>query len=163
IIWGLGMQLGNWSNFVPFVAQRSDSAPLIGALAGAMVAAFFSFGGWWDVSKLAGEVRDPARTLPRALALGVVAVTIVYILTSTLFVYLVPVEQVTSGETFAAQAGEVLFGRFGGEVFAGIVIISVLGSLAAFMMAAPRVYYAMARDGLFLHGVAAVHPRFGTP
>ncbi|HWP43068.1 MAG TPA: amino acid permease, partial [Blastocatellia bacterium] len=163
IAWGFGLGLGDWSNFVPFVEQRPGSAPLAGALAGAMVAAFFSFGGWWDLSKLAGEVRDPSRTLPRALALGVIAVTLVYILTSGAFLYLVPVERVTSGETFAAQAGEVLFGRFGGQMFAAVVIVSVLASLAALIMTAPRVYYAMARDGLFLRPVAALHPRFGTP
>jgi basic amino acid/polyamine antiporter, APA family len=90
-------------------------------------------------------------------------VTIVYILTSLVFVYLVPLDQVTSGETFAAQAGEVLFGRAGGTVFSLIVVVAVLGSLAAVVMSAPRVYFAMARDGLFIPQVAAIHPRFETP
>ncbi|MEO8036934.1 MAG: amino acid permease, partial [Acidobacteriota bacterium] len=163
IVWGLALQLGDWRHFVPFVAQRSGSAPLPGALAGGLVAAFFSFGGWWDSAKLAGEVKDPARTLPRALVLGVVIVLLLYILTSAVFLYLVPLERVTSGEAFAAQAGEVLFGRAGGRIFAWIVVISVVSSLAGLMMAAPRVYYAMARDGVFPAAMAAVHPRFGTP
>ncbi|MBI3951947.1 MAG: amino acid permease [Acidobacteria bacterium] len=163
VLWGFGLRLGDWSNFIPFVAQRPGSVPLLGALAGGMVSSFFSFGGWWDLSKLAGEVRHPARTLPRALAIGVLVVMLVYILTSAVFLYLVPVERVTSGETFAAQAGEALFGRAGGRVFSTIVIISVLGSLAGIVMTAPRVYYAMARDGLFLPNIASVHPRFGTP
>jgi APA family basic amino acid/polyamine antiporter len=127
------------------------------------VGAFFSFGGWWDLSKLAGEVRDPERTLPRALIYGVTIITAVYILTSAAFMYLVPLEQVTSGEIFAAQAGEVLFGRLGGQVLSGIVIVAVLGSLAAVVMSAPRVYFAMARDGLFIPAAAAIHPRYGTP
>src|SRR5713101_3385470 len=134
----LALRAGNWSNFVPFV-------------------------GWWEISKLAGEARDPARTVPRALAIGVAAVAAVYVLTSAVFLYLVPLEQVTSGEAFAAQVGEVLFGSAGGRVFAGIVIVAVLGSLLALLMALPRVYYAMARDGVFFNGVAALHPRFGTP
>jgi APA family basic amino acid/polyamine antiporter len=163
LLWGFGFQLGNWSNFTPFVARRGSSIPLVGALAGAMVAAFFSFGGWWDVTKLAGEVREPARTLPRALIYGVVIVTIVYILTSAVFLYLVPLNAVSSGETFAAQAGEVLFGRAGGQVFSLIVIVAVLGSLSALIMSAPRVYFAMARDGLFLPSAAVLHSRFGTP
>jgi APA family basic amino acid/polyamine antiporter len=162
-VWALGFQLGQWSNFVPFGSQRPGSLPLPHALAGGMVAAFFSFGGWWDVSKIAGEVRDPARTLPRAMILGVVAVTAAYVLITGVFLYLVPPERVTSDETFAAQAGEVLFGRAGGRVFSVVVIVSVLGSLAGLIMTAPRVYYAMARDGLFPPSVAAVHPRFGTP
>ena len=163
LLWGFGFQLGDWSNFTPFVAQRDNSAPLIAGLAGGMIGAFFSFGGWWDLSKLAGEVRDPARTLPRALIAGVIIVTLVYILISAAFIYLVQPGQVTSGETFAAQAGEVLFGRAGGRVFSLVVVVAVLGSLAAVVMSAPRVYFAMARDGLFIPAAASLHPRFETP
>src|SRR5271170_7530141 len=155
-VWALAFHLGSWSNFVPFVAQRSGALPLAPGLGAALV-------GWWDAAKIAGEVRDPGRTLPRALALGVIAVTVVYIVVSTVFIYLVPIEKVSSDGTFVAQAGEVLFGPAGGIVFSAIVIVCVLGSLAAFIMSAPRVYYAMARDGLFLKSVARIHPRFGTP
>jgi APA family basic amino acid/polyamine antiporter len=163
VLWGFGFQLGNWSNFIPFIGQRGNSTPLIAALAGGMIGAFFSFGGWWDLTKLAGEVRDPATTLPRALSSGVIIVTLVYILISAVFIYLVPPGQVTSGETFAAQAGEVLFGRAGGWVFSLVVLVAVLGSLVALVMSAPRVYFAMARDGLFIPGAASIHARFGTP
>ncbi|HEY2973162.1 MAG TPA: amino acid permease [Pyrinomonadaceae bacterium] len=163
IVWGFGSQAGQWSNFTPLVAQRPGSEALLGALAGGLVGAFFSFGGWWDLSKLGGEVRDPERTLPRALIYGVTILTVVYILTSAAFIYLVPLEQVTSAETFAAQAGEILFGRLGGQVLSSIVIVAVLGSLAAVVMSAPRVYFAMARDGLFIPAAASIHPRFQTP
>jgi APA family basic amino acid/polyamine antiporter len=159
----LALHAGDWSNFVPFIAQRAGSDPLPGALAPALVGAFFAFGGWWEISKLAGEARDPARTVPRALAIGVTAVAAIYILTSAVFLYLVPLEHVTSGEAFAAQVGEVLFGSAGGRVFAGIVIVAVLGSLLALLMALPRVYYAMARDGVFFKAVSTLHPRYGTP
>src|SRR5271154_1936771 len=162
-IWALAFRLGSWSNFVPFVTQRPGALPIAPALGAAVVGAFFSFGGWWDATKIAGEVRDPGRTLPRALVVGVLAVTTVYIVISAVFIYLVPIEKVASDGTFVAQAGEVLFGPAGGIIFAAIVVVCVLGSLAAFMMSAPRVYYAMARDGVFLKSVARVHPRFGTP
>jgi APA family basic amino acid/polyamine antiporter len=163
VMWAMAFRLGSWSNFVPFVAQRPGSLPLVPALGGAIVAAFFSFGGWWDVTKIAGEVRDPVRTLPRALTLGVLVVTAVYLSVSAAFIYLIPIQNVGSEETFVAQAGEVLFGPVGGIVFAAIVIVCVLGGLAAFVIAAPRVYYAMAKDGLFIDAVACLHPRFGTP
>jgi APA family basic amino acid/polyamine antiporter len=162
-VWALAFGLGSWSNFTPFVAQRPGSLPLGPALGAAVVGAFFSFGGWWDVSKIAGEIRDPSRILPRAMVLGVTIVIAAYILVSGVFVYLVPMNAVTSDETFVAQAGEVLFGRIGGIVLALMVAVCILGGLAAFIMTAPRVYYAMARDGLFLRRVAHVHPRFGTP
>jgi APA family basic amino acid/polyamine antiporter len=163
VVWAFAWRLGSWSNFVPFVAQRPGSLSLVPALGAGMVGAFFSFGGWWDVSKIAGEVRDPGRNLPRAMLLGVLIVTAIYILVSAAFLYLVPLGRVTSDETFVAQAGAVLFGRAGGVVFAGIVVVCVLSSLAAIIMSAPRVYYAMAQDGLFLRMVARTHPRFGTP
>jgi len=162
-IWAIAFHRGEWSNFLPFVAQRPGSLPLAPALASGMVAAFFSFGGWWDVTKITGEVRDPGRTVPRALVLGVLAVTAAYVLISAVFVYLVPLNRVTSDDTFVAQAGEVLFGPAGGVVLAAIVIVCVLGSMAALIMSAPRVYFAMAQDGLFLPAVARISPRFGTP
>ena len=128
-----------------------------------MVGAFFSFGGWWDVSKISGEMRDPGHTLPRAMLFGTLVVASVYIAVSAVFVYLVPLSKVTSDETFVAQAGSVLFGAIGGKLFAAIVVICVFSSLAALIMSAPRVYYAMAKDGLFLRPVAQISPRFGTP
>jgi len=162
-VWAGVFRLGSPSNFMPFVTQRPGSLPLIPALGAAMVGAFFSFGGWWDVSKIAEEVRDPSWTLPRALVLGVMAVTAVYILVSAVFLYLVPLQNVTSDETFVAQAGAVLFGRAGGIVLAAIVILCVLGSLAALIISAPRVYYAMAKDGIFIPAFAKTHPHFHTP
>ncbi|MGH7446426.1 MAG: APC family permease [Longimicrobiales bacterium] len=163
VLLAIVLRRGDASNFLPFIAQRPGSDPLPLGLAAGLVGAFFAFGGWWEVSKLAGEARDPGRTVPRALAIGVAVVTAAYIATSAAFIYLIPLEGVTSGETFAAQAGEALFGSAGGHVFATIVVVSVLGSVAALLMALPRVYYAMARDGVFFRPIAAVHPRFRTP
>jgi APA family basic amino acid/polyamine antiporter len=163
VVWGVGLGRGDWSNLVPFVAQRPGSEPLGQALPGALIAAFFSFGGWWDTSKVAGEVRDPARNVPHALTLGVGLVTAAYVVISLVFFYLVPTSRITSDRAFAALAGEALFGKAGSWVFTAVVVTSVAGSLAAILMAAPRVYFAMARDGLFFPAVAAVHPRFRTP
>jgi APA family basic amino acid/polyamine antiporter len=163
VVWAIAFRLGDWSNFVPFVGQRAGALPLVPALGAAMVAAFFSFGGWWDVSKIAGEIRDPVRTLPRALILGVIAVTAVYVIVSGVFLYLVPLEKVMSDETFVAQAGQILFGQAGGVILSAIVVLCVSGGLAGMMIAAPRVYFAMAGDGIFFTSVARLHTRFGTP
>jgi APA family basic amino acid/polyamine antiporter len=160
ILYGFLGGFGDWNNFQPFFAVPQD---VFGALAGGIVGAFFAFAGWWEVTRIAGEVENPEKNLPRALTVGVVAITIIYILTSAVFFYLVPLSAVTSDETFAAQAGEALFGRTGGVVFAAIVIISVLGTLVAYLMVSPRVYYAMARDELFFKSFGEPHPRFGTP
>ena len=163
VVFGLLGGAGEWSHLEPLVARRAGSPPLVPAMAGAVVSGFFSFGGWWEVSKLAGEVEDAPRTLPRALALGVLVVTVVYVAVSGAFLVLVPIEAVTSPETFAAQAGAALFGPRGGAVLSAIVLLSVLGSLFAFMTFAPRVYYAMARDGAAPAWVGRVDPRTGAP
>jgi basic amino acid/polyamine antiporter, APA family len=154
---------GSWQHFEPFAGRRPGAPPFGPALAGALVAAFFSFGGWWEVTKIAGEVRDPMRTMPRALRLGLAIVTLAYVVATLAFMYVIPIEQVGAGEAFVAQVGAVLLGPSGGTVVASIVVACVLGSLAAMLMLAPRVYFAMARDGLFPAAAAVVHPRFGTP
>lgn len=163
LVWAVVLGLGHWSHFSPFVIQRPGSFPLFAALAAGAMAAFYSFGGWWEATKIAEEMRNPERVMPRALVIGVVAVTVVYILVTGVFVYLVPISQITSDETFMAQAGRQLFGAMGSDVMAALAALRVLGSMAALLMLSPRVYYAMARDGLFFRSVAEVHPRFGTP
>lgn len=159
--WGFGRGLGDWANFSPFVGRREVAHPL--PLVVGFMSAFFSFGGWWDVSKVAGEVREPERTMPRALVLGVATVTGVFVLVSAAFLYLVPPHLVTDERAFAALAGKALFGESGGSVFAALILFVVAGSLCSILMSMPRVYFAMARDGLFFPALARVHPRFGTP
>jgi len=163
ILLAFGSSSGDWRHFVPLVDRRSGAPPFAGALAGAFVAVFFTFGGWWEVTKIAGEVRDPSRTLPRALWIGLVTVTLLYLATTMAFVYVLPIEGVQAGEAFVAQVGTVILGAAGGQAVAAIVIVCVLGSLGAMLMLAPRLYFAMAQDKLFPAGAAAVHPRFGTP
>jgi basic amino acid/polyamine antiporter, APA family len=159
----LASPAGDWGHFVPFASRPADAPPFGAALIGALICAFFSFGGWWEVTKIAGEVRDPVRTMPRALWLGLGVVTLVYTMTTLAFIYVIPIDHVGAGDAFVAQVGTVLLGRTGGVAVAAIVVVCVLGSLAAVLMLAPRVYFAMARDGLFPAAAAAVHPRFGTP
>jgi APA family basic amino acid/polyamine antiporter len=147
VVLGAVSDAGDASRFSPFFERAPGSPPLFAGLAGAIVSGFFSFGGWWEAAKLAGEVEEAPRNVPRALVLGVLAIAVLYVAVSGVFFHLVPLERVESSEAFAAQAGSALFGRNGGAVLAAIVLVSVLGSLFAFMTMAPRVYYAMAREG----------------
>ena len=151
------------ANMLPFVQRRAGSEPIFAAVAGATVAAFFSFGGWWEAGKIAGEVRNPRRNLPLAFTCGVLLVTAVYLLVSFAFLSVVPLDRIVSNTAFVAQFGEALFGSLGGRVLSGCVLLSVLGGMMAMTMAAPRVYYAMARDGAFFSIFGRLHPRFGTP
>lgn len=150
-------------NMLPLVQRRAGSEPIFAAVAGATVSAFFSFGGWWEAGKIAGEVRNPLRNLPLAFTCGVLLVTAVYLLVSFAFLSVVPLDRIVSNTAFVAQFGEALFGSMGGRVLSGCVLLSVLGGMMAMTMAAPRVYYAMARDGAFFSVFGRLHPRFGTP
>jgi APA family basic amino acid/polyamine antiporter len=151
------------ANLMPLTTRRAGSDPLFAAVAGATVSAFFSFGGWWEAGKVAGEVRNPRRNMPLAFTCGVLLVTAVYLLVSYAFLMVVPMEKIASNTAFVAQFGEALFGATGGKVLSACVLLSVLGGLMALTMAAPRVYYAMARDGSFFALFGRLHPRFGTP
>jgi len=163
VIWGFASGGVAAERVWPSLDRYSAAPPLLPALAGGFVAAFFSFGGWWEAARMAGEVRNPSRTLPLAFVAGVTIVTAVYLLTSAVFLGLVPPAEASTADAFAAQVGERLFGPAGGTVLALAVLVSGLGSLAAVMLGSPRVYVALARDGLFPARLAAIHPRLGTP
>ena len=154
---------GSWSHFVPFAGPRLGAPPLGAALAGGLVAVFFSFGGFWETSRIAAEMREPQRTLPRALVLGVLSVTAIYMLTTVAFMYLVPASATTSASEFARRAGEALLGARGPVVLATVVVLSVVPSAMAMVMVAPRLYEAMSYDGLFPAAIAVRHASTGAP
>lgn len=154
---------GSWSNLTPFVADRAGAPPLGPALAAGFVGVFFSFGGFWEASRIAGEVRDRSRTLPIALAVGVTAVTAIYMATTLAFLYLVPVEGVTTATEFARLAGEAMFGPSGPVVLAAVVVLSVTASMAALFIMVPRVYVAMERDRVLPRALVSGGDPGGTP
>ena len=146
--------------------RPAGADPLAGAIAGAAIAAFFCFGGWWEAGKIAGQVRNPERILPIAFTGGVLIVTALYLLLSLAFIAVVPLANITSDTGFVAQFGEALFGPAGARVLSACVLICVLGGLMVLNMAVPRVTYALAReeaDSGPLAVFARLHPRFGSP
>lgn len=160
VLFGVLSGSGNWVNLTPFFSTPAD---IFGALAGGFVGAFFAFAGWWEVTRMTGEIDEPERNVPKTLVIGIVALSVIYILTSAVFMYLVPTASVENDEAFAALAGQAMFGPIGGKIFAAVVCVSVIGTLFAYLLVSPRVYYAMAKDGLFFRKVGELHPRFGTP
>jgi basic amino acid/polyamine antiporter, APA family len=161
--WAVASGHAHVANLMPFTARRSGSDALLPAIAGGVMSAFFSFGGWWEASKIAGEIRNPKRTLPLAFVGGVAIVTVIYLLISATFLAVLPIDRVTSNTAFVAQFGGVLFGAAGARVLSACVLVCVCGGIAAITMAAPRVCYAMAQTGAFFPVFGKLHPRFGTP
>jgi basic amino acid/polyamine antiporter, APA family len=161
--WALVSGHATMGNLAPVAMRRAGSDPLGAAIASAAVSAFFCFGGWWEAGKIAGHVRNPARTLPIAFAGGVLVVTALYLLVSLAFVAVVPMEKIHSNTAFVAQFGEALFGSAGGRVLSACVVLSVLGGLMVLSMAVPRVTCAVGAAEPALRVFARLHPRFGTP
>ena len=154
---------GQWTHFATGGGRPPSAPPLGEALALGLVGVFFSFGGFWEASRVAAEVRDPRRTVPRALALGVTTVSAVYVLTTSAFIYLVPPSSVTNATEFARLVGTTLLGPTGPTILASVVVLSVVASAMAMLIVAPRLYEAMAADRLFPAALARRHPATGAP
>jgi len=126
-------------------------------------AALFAFGGWHMVTYTAGETRDPARTIPRALLIGSLTVTAAYVALNAAYLYLLPLAKVTSSTRVAADAALVMAGPRGAAFIAALVILSATGVLNGVILAGPRTYFAMAEEGLAFRWLAKIHPRHHSP
>jgi APA family basic amino acid/polyamine antiporter len=129
----------------------------------ALVAAFWAYEGWNTCTFAAGEVKRPERNLPLALILGTSVVILLYLGLTFVYYRVLQVPEVAQSTRVAADAAVRMLGRSGSLFVTGVIIVSTLGSINGSILAAPRVYYAMAKDGLFFRWCAAVHPRFRTP
>jgi APA family basic amino acid/polyamine antiporter len=129
----------------------------------AISAGLFTFGGWHMVTYAAGETRDAAKTIPRALFIGMIIVTVCYLSLNAAYLRVLPLETVLNSQHVAADAAGVLAGSRGASLVAILVIVSAFGGLSGTILAGPRVYYAIAQDGLAWRAMATTHPRFRTP
>jgi len=129
----------------------------------ALVSVLWAFDGWADLSFVAGEVKEPRRVLPRAIILGTCAVIAIYLLANIGYLAVMSVEEISHSKLVAADVAQRLIGPTGVVFVASTVMLSTFGTLNATLLTAPRVFFAMADDGLFFRRVASVHPRFGTP
>src|SRR6266550_4571564 len=129
----------------------------------ALVSVLWAYDGWGDLSFVGGEVRDPERNMPRALILGTLSVIAIYLLVNAAYLYLLPIDQMARSPLVAADAAQLLVGRAGVAFVSLVVMISTFSTLLGSMLTAPRIFFAMADDGLFFRAVARVHPRFQTP
>jgi amino acid transporter len=147
-------------HFTPAVPAGSFHVAAFGL---ALVSVLWAFDGWADLSFVAGEVRDPRRVLPRAIIIGTVAVIAIYLLANVAYLAVMPVDEIKGSKLVAADVAQRLIGAPGVVFVAVTVMLSTFGTLNATLLTAPRVFFAMADDGLFFRSVARVHPRFGTP
>jgi APA family basic amino acid/polyamine antiporter len=153
---------GNVDHFFPLWGAPS-SGTLLSAIGVAMIATLWSYDGWNGLTYLAGEVKDPQKTIPRALIIGTVAVIIIYAVTNLAYLYVLPIEEIAKSNLVAADVMEKVFRGYGGAIISLCVMISTFGTVNATSMTTARVYFAMAKDRLFFSGFSNIHPKYKTP
>jgi APA family basic amino acid/polyamine antiporter len=129
----------------------------------ALFAALFAFGGWHMVTYAAEETNEPEKTIPRALLIGVIIVTACYVALNAAYFHVLPLNSVARSTRVAADAANAVLGAGGAAIMSAVVVVSILGSLSGVILAGPRVYMSMARDGLLFRWAGAVHESFRTP
>jgi basic amino acid/polyamine antiporter, APA family len=161
ILLGVLIGKGSTENFTPFFdTTKMADFSRFGA---AFIPAIFAYAGWNAVIYMAGEVKQPERTLPRALVWANLLVIGLYLAINLVYIYGLPVTQMKGALRVSEAATTALFGHQTSAWITAIITVSILGALNVVIMLGPRIYYAMAQDGIFFRSLARVHPRFNTP
>jgi APA family basic amino acid/polyamine antiporter len=162
----LGLSLGRGA-MAHVTSPAATGGIGLNGIAVAMLLVMFTYSGWNAASYVAEEIRNPGRNVPLALAAGTIVVVLLYLGLNLLYLYALPVQQIVAlaarDAPIANAAADQLLGPTAASLIGGLAVLILLSSLSAMTVAGPRVYYAMARDGVFFRGLANVHPRFHTP
>jgi APA family basic amino acid/polyamine antiporter len=153
---------GSTSHFVSPGIQ-SFNWGLLGAFGVALVHVLWAYKGWEAATYSVGETRNPGKNLPWGLFIGTVAVLGIYLVTNLAYLYLFPTSQIAGSDRIASDVMSQVIGPVGASIVAVIILFSITGAANQVLLTSPRVYYAMAKDGLFFKRTADVHPRFLTP
>jgi len=145
---------------VPALPSGPISAAAIGA---AVIAVLWAYEGWHDLSFAAGEIRDPQKNFPRGLIGGVALVVFLYLAANFAYLKVLTPAEIAATDRVALTAMTRVTGAFGGKLLTAAILCSILGAMNALILAGPRAYYQMAKDGLFLERASRVHPRWRTP
>jgi APA family basic amino acid/polyamine antiporter len=158
---GLTLGAGSWGHLS---STHVVTAPATGWLL-ALIPVMFSYSGWNAAAYVAEEIRNPGRNVPIALGLGTAAVVVIYLALNLVYFYAMPLADIAAVQNgrLTDMVAERLFGFVAGNLLAIFTIVSIAASISAMVLAGPRVYFAMARDGAFLPSVSQVHPRYRTP
>lgn len=160
VLFGAKAGAGNFHSLFPAGMSLSS---LLGPLGLALVAVFWTYDGWYAVNCTAEEIRDPERNIPRGLILGVLVVTVSYVLINLVYLMALPLEEIKGVTRIGEKAATALFGPGWAALFSSVVMVSIFGCLNANLLFGPRVYYAMARDGSFFRSMGRLSARFRVP
>jgi APA family basic amino acid/polyamine antiporter len=162
VVLGVAIGRGDWGHFTLPAAPAAPGSAL-SAFGVALIAVFWTYDGWVYVTWAAGEIKDPQRNLPRAMIGGLLVVAAVYVAVNIVYLYALPMQAMARETTIAQTAATALFSARAARWLALMIAVSCFGAASCAILSSARVYYAMAHDGLFFHGLARVHPRWRTP
>ena len=143
--------------------DRAPSLGLLTVFGAALVPVIFSYGGWQTATFVAGEIKEPRRNLPRGLIIGVIGVVLLYLAANIVCITALGTTALAASAAPASDVMRKALGDFGARAIAAGIAISTVGFLSQSMLTAPRVYFAMAQDGLFFKSVGTVHPKTRAP
>jgi APA family basic amino acid/polyamine antiporter len=159
---GLTVGHGSWSHF-RVVGTGAHFWPPAASLGIAFVAIFWTYDGWNLISWVAGEIKNAERNLPRAMTWGIFLVVLTYVAANVTYIYALPMTQVAQQSTLAQAAAGALFSPRMGIVVSLSIAVSCFGAISVVILSGARVYYAMAKDGVFVPSMQKLHPRWKTP
>ena len=136
---------------------------LLTAIGLSMISTLFAYDGWQFVSLVAGEIRDPQRNIPRSIVLGVLIVMVIYVSANLAYIYVLGQDRIATSQRVAADAMSAMVGPAGATFITVTILCSTFGAMSANILAGPRVFFAMARDGVFFRQLSSVHAEHGTP
>jgi APA family basic amino acid/polyamine antiporter len=168
VILGLAIGKGDWGNFKwhgehAGLTMGLSMNQLISAWGIGLIAVFWAYDGWVYITWVAGEVKEPRRNVPRAMVLGIIVVAVVYLAMNMTYIYAMPLSEVAKHETIAAAAAQAMFSPRAANWLSVVIALACFGAMASCTLSGARVYYAMARDGVFFERMAQVHPKWRTP
>ncbi len=170
---GFAFGKGAWSHFGESGAAAGAHAAgltmgltpwqLVSAFGVGLIAVFWAYDGWVYITWVSGEVKDPQRNIPRGLILGIVTVGVIYIALNLIYLYALPLREIAQETTIAHAAAKAMFSHAAADWLSAMIAVSCFGAMASCILSGGRVYFAMARDGVFFRRMAEVHPRWRTP
>jgi APA family basic amino acid/polyamine antiporter len=159
---GFSTHLPSHLTFHPFAAGGYEGSLFI-AMGAAMAPILFSYGGWQNSTYTAGEIVNPQKTVPRASIVGILIVIVVYLAANIAYLHVLPADSIRHTTTLATDAAQRLMGDAGARFISIAIVVSTFGFIDMTMLTSPRVFYAMARDGLLFGAAAYIHPKYKTP
>ena len=170
VVLGLAIGKGDWHHFtsrewttVNGLSMGMSPGQLVSAFGVALIAVFWAYDGWVYITWVAGEVKDSRRNVPLAMILGVLVVGVIYVAMNMTYVYAMPLTEVANHETIAHAAAVALFSPAAAVWLSAMIALSCFGAMASCVLSGARVYYAMAKDGVFFRRMGMIHPKWRTP